>query len=155
MRVILPGSYDPVTVGHLEVIKRAARNEDEVFVVVFQNPNKKYRFSLEDRVAMLMLAAEEYDNVLVSYSDGFVVDYMREHNIQKIIKGYRTEADLPWEYEQAEYNRKHGGYETELVKCAPEYEHISSTAVRAALDRGEVPRDLLPEAVARYIENLK
>ncbi len=155
MRVILPGSYDPVTLGHLEVIKHAARTEDEVYVVIFQNPNKTYRFSLEDRVAMLMLATEELDNVLVSYSNGFVVDYMREHNIKKIIKGYRTEADLPWEYEQAEYNKKHGGYETELVKCAPELEHISSTAVREALDKGKIPRDLLPEAVARYIEKLK
>ncbi len=155
MRVILPGSYDPVTIGHLEVIKQAASRYGEVYVVVFQNPNKSYRFSLEDRVAMLMLAAEEYDNVLVSYSNGRVVDYMREHNIKRIIKGYRTEADLPWEYEQAEYNKKHGGYETELIKCTPEFEHISSTAVREALDKGELPTQLLPPAVARYIENLK
>ncbi len=155
MRVILPGSYDPVTVGHLEVIKHAARTEDEVYVVIFQNPNKTYRFSLEDRVAMLMLATEELDNVLVSYSNGLVVDYMREHNIKKIIKGYRTERDLPWEYEQAEYNKKHGGYETELIKCAPEFENISSTKVREALDCGVIPEDLLPESVARYIENLK
>lgn len=154
MKVILPGSYDPVTLGHLDIIKRAAEKYDEVFVVAFVNPNKKYRFTLEDRVAMLMLASEEFDNVLVSYSNGLVIDYMREHGIDKIIKGYRTEADLPWEYEQAEYNKKHGGYETELWKCREGFELISSTAAREALKNGEICDELLPEKVIKYIENL-
>ena len=154
MKVILPGSYDPVTLGHLDIIKRAAEKYDEVFVVAFINPNKKYRFSVEDRVAMLMLATEEFDNVLVSYSDGRVVDYMREHGIERIVKGYRTDADLPWEYEQAEYNKKHGGYETELVKCREGFEQISSTAARAALNSGKICDELLPEKVIKYITNL-
>ena len=110
MSVIMPGSYDPVTVGHLEMIKRVAEKEDEVYVVIFTNPNKEYTFSLEDRVAMLMLATEKLDNVFVSYSLGYVVDYMREHGIDRIVKGYRNEKDLAWEREQAEYNLKHGGY---------------------------------------------
>ncbi|MBO5316643.1 MAG: pantetheine-phosphate adenylyltransferase [Clostridia bacterium] len=152
MRVILPGSYDPVTLGHLDIIKRASEEFDEVFVVAFVNPKKKYRFSVEDRVAMLMLATEEFDNVLVSYSDGLVVDYMREHGIEKIVKGYRTEADLPWEREQAEYNLKHGGYETELWKCREGLEGISSTLVRESLSVGESCEELLPSAVADYIK---
>ena len=154
MSVILPGSYDPVTLGHLAVIERAAREYDEVYVVVFVNPNKNYRFSVEDRVRMLMLATDHLDNVLVSYSVGYVVDYMREHGIEKIIKGYRTEADLPWENMQAEYNKKHGGYDTELWKCDAEYEHISSTAVRDALDRGDDISDIVPEAVKKYIADI-
>lgn len=154
MSVILPGSYDPVTNGHLEIIKRAAREYDEVYVVIFVNPKKKYRFSLDDRMSMLMLATEGLDNVLVSYSGGLVIDYMRDHGIEKIIKGYRTEADLPWEHEQAEWNKAHGGYETELWKCESEYESISSTAVRTALDESESIEDLVPPAVAEYISNL-
>ena len=154
MSVILPGSYDPVTNGHLEIIKRAAREYDEVYVVIFVNPKKNYRFSLDDRMSMLMLATEGLDNVLVSYSGGLVIDYMRDHGIEKIIKGYRTEADLPWEHEQAEWNKAHGGYETELWKCESEYESISSTAVRAALDESESIEDLVPPAVAEYISNL-
>ena len=154
MKAILPGSYDPVTLGHQEIIKRAAEEFEEVYVVAFVNPNKKYKFSVDDRVAMLMLAAEEYDNVLVSYSDGLVIDYMREHDIDVIVKGYRTEADLPWEKEQAEYNKKHGGYDTELWKCDAEYEHISSTAVRDALDRGEDISDIVPTAVKKYIADI-
>ena len=154
MKVILPGSYDPITLGHLDIIKRAAEKYDEVFVVAFVNPNKKYRFSLEDRVAMMMLATEELDNVLVSYSDGLVVDYMRERGIKKIIKGYRTEKDLPWEREQAEYNMKFGGYETELVRCREGFEDISSTMAREAIEKGEGCERLLPESVINYIKTL-
>ena len=155
MSVILPGSYDPVTVGHLEVIRRAAEKFDEVYVVIFVNPKKEYMFSLDDRVRMLMLATDDLDNVLVSFSNGYVVDYMREHGIEKIIKGYRTEADLPWEREQAEWNLRHGGYETELWKCDSSLEGISSTRVREALSKGEPISSLVPLAVDEYICSLK
>ena len=151
MSVIMPGSYDPVTNGHLEMIKQVAKREDEVYVVIFTNPNKQYMFSLEDRVAMLMLATEELENVFVSYSLGYVVDYMRDHGIEKIVKGYRNEVDLVWEREQAEYNMKHGGYETELILCSDEYKEISSTLVRERLFGKESIDGLVPEAVKNYI----
>ena len=130
MSVIMPGSYDPVTVGHREMIRRVAEKEDEVYVVIFNNPNKEYTFSLEYRVAMLMLATEDLDNVIVSYSLGYVVDYMREHGIERIVKGYRNERDLEWERYQAEYNLAHGGYETELIRADEEYLNVSSSLVR-------------------------
>ena len=152
MSVIMPGSYDPVTVGHREMIKRVAEKEDEVYVVIFNNPNKKYTFSLDDRVAMLMLATEDMDNVIVSYSLGYVVDYMREHGIDRIVKGYRNDSDLEWENIQAEYNLTHGGYETELIKADEEYLHISSTLVRERLLRGESLDGLVPENVEKYIK---
>ncbi len=151
--VILPGSYDPVTLGHLEIIKRAASTFDEVYVVAFVNPEKIYTFSVEERVKMLILATEGLENVLVSYSDGRVVDYMREHGIEKIVKGYRNEADLEWERRQARYNFEHGGYETELWLASPEMKNISSTVAREALSRGDDPSELLPEAVFRYLKN--
>ena len=154
MSVIMPGSYDPVTLGHAEMIRRVAATEDEVYVVIFVNPNKEYTFSLEDRVAMLMLATEDLDNVIVSYSLGYVVDYMRDHGIDRIVKGYRTDADLEWEREQAEYNLKHGGYETELILCDEEYRHISSTLVRQRIKDGESLSDVLPPSVEKYLKNL-
>ena len=149
--VIIPGSYDPVTVGHLDIIRRAAERYEEVYAVVFTNPNKNYRFSVEDRARMLSLATEELPNVLVSYSNGLVIDYMVDHGIEKIIKGYRTEADLPWEREQAEWNLRHGGFDTELWKCREGLEEISSTRVRSALDSGESLDGLLPDSVKDYI----
>ena len=152
MSVILPGSYDPVTKGHLDIIRRAAEQYDEVYVVVFTNPKKNYMFSVEDRVRMLMIATDDLDNVMVSYSNGLVIDYMTDHEISKIIKGYRTEADLEWEREQAEWNWVHGKYETELWKCTDGLEGVSSTVAREAIKNGEA-LDMLPEKVAEYIKN--
>ena len=154
MSVILPGSYDPVTVGHLEVIRRAAAEYDEVYVVAFINEKKSYTFSLDDRVAMLQLATDEFDNVLVSYSLGRVVDYMREHGIEKIVKGYRNDADLEWERQQAEYNLHHGGFDTELIKCDPELEGVSSTLVRERLAAGESVEGIVPPPVLNYIKEI-
>ena len=154
MSVIMPGSYDPVTLGHIEMIRRVAEREDEVYVVIFTNPNKEYMFSLEDRVAMLMLATDDLDNVFVSYSLGYVVDYMREHDISKIVKGYRNDADLEWERYQADYNYKHGGYETELIPCDEKFKTISSTLVRERFSKGEDLEGLLDSKVIKYMKNL-
>ena len=154
MSVILPGSYDPVTKGHLEIIKRAAEKYDEVYVVAFSNPNKNYMFSVEDRVRMLMIATDDLDNVLVSYSNGLVIDYMTDHEISKIIKGYRNDQDLEWEKLQADWNWEHGRYETELWKCSDDLENVSSTAAREAITNGK-SLDMLPEKVAQYISEQK
>ena len=154
MSVILPGSYDPVTNGHLDIIRRAAKEYDEVYVVVFNNPKKSYTFTLDERVQMLMIATDDLENVLVSYSNGLVIDYMHDHEIEKIIKGYRNDSDLAWEQEQAEWNLKNGGYETELWKCRDGLENVSSTAAREAIKKGE-SLDMLPEGVREYIISRK
>ena len=154
MSVILPGSYDPVTKGHLDIIRRAAEKYNEVYVVVFTNPSKTYTFSVEDRVRMLMIATDDLDNVIVSYSNGLVIDYMTDHEIEKIIKGYRNDEDLKWEREQAEWNYKYGRYETELWKCSDGLEGVSSTVARDAIKNGK-PLDMLPDGVAEYIKGKK
>ncbi len=153
MSVILPGSYDPVTLGHLDVIRRASEKYDEVYVVIFVNPDKEYTFSLDDRMRMLMLATDELDNVLVSYSNGLVVDYMREHEIDKIVKGYRNERDLEYERPQAEFNLKFGGFETEYMHCSDGLEGISSTLARQRLAKGESLDGILPEPVIQYLKS--
>lgn len=155
MSVIVPGSYDPVTVGHLDIIKRAAEENDEVYAVIFVNPEKKYLFSLDDRVRMLILATDGIPNVLVSYSNGLVIDYMREHGINRIVKGYRNDTDLEYEKVQAEYNLRMGGYQTELKKCRKELQTVSSSEVRKRLLSGESVDTLLPKEVAEYIERMR
>ena len=152
--VILPGSYDPVTLGHLAVIREAAARYDEVYVVVFVNPDKKYTFSLDERVKMLMIATDEFENVLVSYSDGLVIDYMREHNIDKIFKGYRNAVDLEYEQKQAAWNLKMGGYETRLVEASAALSDVSSTLARERIRNGEDLSAILPQSVISYIKSL-
>ncbi len=151
MKAIVPGSYDPVTVGHLDIIRRAAEKYDEVFAVVFINPKKTYRFSVEEREKMLALAVKELGNVRVGSSDGLVIDYMKEHSIDLIVKGYRNETDLEYERVQAEWNKAHGGFDTELLKCSEEFARVSSTRVRAALDGVGSLQELLPRAVEDYL----
>ncbi len=148
--VILPGSYDPITLGHLEIIKKAAALYDEVYVVAFINPDKQYTFSLSERVQMMMLATDELDNVLVSYSSGLVVDYMRDHGIEKIVKGYRNGADLEYEKKQAEWNLANG-YETELWLCDEAYANISSTEARRRISEGGSLSGILPEKVIEFL----
>ena len=151
--VIVPGSYDPVTLGHIDVIRRAAEKYESVYAVVFINGDKKYRFSLEERVKMLILATEEFENVIVSYSLGYVVDYMREHNISKIVKGYRNETDLEYERVQADFNRERGGYETELLLSDAKYRSVSSTLARRIIEEGGDLYEILPSKVISFIEN--
>ena len=152
--VILPGSYDPVTLGHLDVIRRASEEYDEVYAVVFINPKKKYTFSTEERVSMLMLATDNLDNVMVSYSAGLVIDYMRDHDIELIIKGYRNSTDLEYEKKQAEWNLKMGGYETKLVESNAALTNVSSTVARERIKNGEDLSDILPESVIKYIKSV-
>ena len=150
--VLIPGSYDPVTVGHLDLIRRAAAEYREVYAVVFVNPKKTCLFSLSERMRMLTLAAEDLENVLVSESDGLVIDYMRDHGIDYILKGYRGEEDLRWEREQAAWNSAHGGYETILLPCAEGLRAVSSTEVRRRLAAGEDISGLVPEKVLPLLQ---
>ena len=155
MKVILPGSYDPITLGHLEIIKRAASEYPEVYVVIFINPDKKYFFSEAERLEMLRAATADIRGVTVDFSSGLVIDYMREKGIERIIKGYRNEIDLESERGQAEYNLSRGGYATELYKSSPDFENISSTRARERIISGGELFGILPEAVIRIIKKRK
>ena len=152
MKVILPGSYDPVTLGHLEIIKRAKELYGEVYAVVFNNPEKSYTFSPEERVNMLRLATENV-GVFVDYSDGLVIDYMKENGIEKIVKGYRNEKDLEYEREMAEWNKVNGGFETVLLESSEAFSGISSTLARERIKSGGELSGILPEKVIGFLGN--
>ena len=151
--VILPGSYDPITNGHLDIIRRASEKYEEVYVVAFINPDKNYTFSVDERVSMMMLATDDLDNVLVSFSSGLVIDYMRDHDIKRIIKGYRNETDLEYEKKMAEWNLLHGGYETIFEKSSIELSEISSTMARDMIKKGDDLSEILPKKVADFIKS--
>ena len=153
MKVILPGSYDPITLGHLDLIRRAAEIYSEVYVVAFINPEKSYTFTEEERRRMLALATEDIKGVRVDFSSGRVVDDMKSHGIERIVKGYRNQKDLDYEKVQAEYNRIHGGFETELLEASSELEGISSTLAREAIKSGRSLDGILPKRVIDFIES--
>lgn len=155
MKVILPGSYDPITLGHLEIIKKAAAEYSEAYAVIFINPEKEYMFSSEERLEMLRLATESLENVEVDFYSGRVVDYMKENGIGRIVKGYRNEKDLAYEQVQAEYNFSHGGYPTEFYKSSEELSSVSSTLAREKILNGENLDGILPSSVVKYILNKK
>lgn len=151
MKVLMPGSYDPCTVGHLAVIRAAAERFREVTVAVFINPKKEGLFSYAERVEFLRLATADLPRVTVAFSDGMVADFAKDGGYDLIVKGIRNEEDRRYETEMATYNLERGGVPTELMPARDGMCEVSSTAVREALARGEALRGLVPEAARAAI----
>ena len=151
MKVLMPGSYDPCTVGHLAVIEAAAELFGEVTAAVFINPNKEGLFSYAERVEFLRLATAHLEGVTVTFSDGMVADLARDGGFDRIVKGVRNERDRLYEAEMAAYNFDRGGVITELIPAADEMQEVSSTAVREALASGGDLLGLVPEAARAAI----
>ena len=151
--VCVPGSYDPVTLGHLSVIREAARTADVVYAAIFINPDKTYRFPLEARLEMLKLATKNLPNVKVVSDAGTVADFAKAHNVSYLLKGVRNEADFLYEREMADVNRSRG-VETLFLPALPELREVSSSEVRRRLDGGKSKGDLLPPAVEAYLESI-
>lgn len=153
--VLLPGSYDPPTLGHLSLIERAARQYGRVLAVAFVNPNKTYLFTPEERVQMLSRMTAQLENVRTDFSEGLVIDYAKKHGATLLIKGYRNEADLAYEQTQADWNLENGGIRTLLWPAEDGLAAVSSTAARAALSEGESTEGLLSDAVRDFVINKK
>ena len=149
--VLLPGSYDPPTRGHLSLIERASREYGRVLCVAFVNPEKKYAFSPAQRVEMLRRMTAHLANVSVDFSEGLVIDYAAAHGATLLIKGYRNEKDLAYEQLQADWNFKNGKIETLLWPAESGLEAVSSTAVREAMRTGADASGLLDGRVAAFI----
>ena len=161
---LLPGSYDPITTGHMDVIRRASALFDRVFVAVMTNDMrayvadakvKQYMFSMEERTEMARLACADFDNVEVISSSGRLIDLVDEVGADVIIKGVRNEADYAYEQKHALYNRAHNPKaETLYLPADPAYDHISSTLVRERIEAGQSIDDIVPAAVAEYVRRM-
>ncbi len=146
-RAVCPGSFDPVTNGHVDVITRAAALYDELVVAVLVNPGKAGLFSVDERMALLRDAVADVPNVTVDSFQGLLVDYCRSNDIPVIVKGLRAVSDFEYELQMAQMNRELAGIETLFVPTAPQVGHLSSSLVKQiATFGGDVSR-LVPAGV--------
>lgn len=151
-RVLITGSFDPITVGHLDIIERASKMFDTVYVVMFVNKDKKYMFTEEQRLAFIKKACEHLPNVIADSSSGMVIDYAVEHDISAIIRGIRGGGDIFYERDMAAFNFGNSGVETLILTSKKEYEGCSSTLVRGILKAGGDPEGLLPECILELVK---
>jgi pantetheine-phosphate adenylyltransferase len=150
-RAICPGSFDPVTCGHLDIIERASGIYDEVVVAVMINPAKQGLFPLDERIEMLREATVNYPNVTVDSFTGLLVDYCRERGIPVVVKGLRAVSDFDYELQMAQMNQSLAGVETLFMPTNPLYSFLSSSLVKqVALYGGDVSA-LVPQSVTRRL----
>lgn len=159
IRAIYPGSFDPVTLGHLDIIKRSAEKVDELIIGVLNNNTKSPLFSVEERVAMLGELVKDYPNVTVESFTGLSVEFVKKKNANVIIRGLRAISDFDYELQMAQTNRKlYANADTMFLTTSLEYAYLSSTTVKevAYFDgdiTGFVPASIIERVYSRVREN--
>jgi pantetheine-phosphate adenylyltransferase len=146
-RCVCPGSFDPVTNGHVDVIERASRLYDEVIVGVLMNAAKQGLFPVEERIDMLREVTADLGNVVVDSFHGLLVDYCREQGIPVVVKGLRAVSDFDYELQMSQMNNRLTGLETLFVATNPEYSFLSSSLVKEVATWGGDVSGLVPEPV--------
>ncbi|MCO1582453.1 pantetheine-phosphate adenylyltransferase [Crossiella sp. SN42] len=146
-RAVCPGSYDPATNGHLDIIERAAGQFDEVTVAVMINKSKRGLFTVEERMDMLSEATAHLTNVRIDIFHGLLVDYCKAHDIRAIVKGLRAVSDFDYELQMAQMNHQLSGVDTLFVSTNPLYSFLSSSLVKEVATYGGDVSHLLPPLV--------
>jgi pantetheine-phosphate adenylyltransferase len=146
-RCVCPGSFDPVTNGHLDVIERASGLYDQVTVAVLVNRAKTGLFDVEERMELLREVTAPFANVTVDSFQGLLVDYCRERDIPVVVKGLRAVSDFDYELQMSQMNNRLTGLETLFVATNPEYSFLSSSLVKEVARWGGDVTGLVPDAV--------
>jgi pantetheine-phosphate adenylyltransferase len=150
-KAVYPGSFDPITYGHLDIIKRALAIFDEVTVAVFNNPDKEQFFSFSERKSLIQLSLN-HANVKVDTFDGLLVDYAKAHRIQTVIRGLRAVSDFDYEFQLALTNRQLGHtIDTLFFMTDQNYSYLSSSLVRQVCRFGGDVSAFVPPAVEKEI----
>ena len=144
---IYPGSFDPVTLGHVDIIERAAGLFDTLYVGILVNRKKTPLFSLEQKVDILKDAVKHISNVAILTFAGLLADYCRTHDVDAVLRGVRSGADFEYELPMAQINQKLNPMtQTVFLAASPEYSYVSSSAVKELASFGGDYKDMLPEA---------
>lgn len=153
MKAIFSGSFDPITIGHLDIIERASKMFDTLYVGICVNSEKKSTFPLDDRRKMADKACEGLSNVKVVTVNGLLAEFTEANDISVIVRGLRDSSDLSYEMPMAVINRSLRNHpETIFVPTKPEHSHISSSYVKDMIKYGESVDTLLPESVIKFIK---
>lgn len=148
---VCPGSFDPVTLGHVDVFERAAAQFDELIVVVLTNPNKSGMFDVAERIAMIEESTTHLPNLTVESGSGLVVDFVTARGLTAIVKGLRTGTDFEYELQMAQMNKHIAGVDTFFVATTPRYSFVSSSLAKEVAGLGGDVSALLPDAVNRRL----
>ena len=148
---VCPGSFDPVTNGHLDVFARAAVLADEVVVAVMKNQSKSGMFTVEERLEILREVVAPHANIRVDTFDGLLVDYCRSHGIVAIVKGLRAVSDFDYELQMAQMNYRLAGVETLFISTNPAYRYLSSSLVKEVASYGGDISGLVPDTVLNRV----
>lgn len=150
---VFPGSFDPPTLGHLNIISRAAKLFDRVYVCAMVNAAKTPMFSPEERLAMLHAAVAEFDNVVAETHSGLLAEYAEKRGAHYLVKGVRNGTDFDLEYGLAQINKElDSELETVLLCAEPQYAHFSSTMARDMLRYHQPPERFLPQAAIPFLK---
>lgn len=150
---VYPGSFDLATNGHIDIIERAAKIFEKVYVAVIKNPGKNPKFSIQKRVKMLSCAISHLDNVIVESFEGLLVDYAKKKNAHLIIRGLRAVSDFDYEFQMALTNRKMApDIETIFLMTDYKYSYLSSSFVKQIADLGGDITELAPRAVTSELK---
>ncbi len=150
-RAVCPGSFDPITNGHLDIIERASELYDELIVAVLVNPEKAGMFDVDTRMAMIEESTAHLSGLTVDSFHGLLVDYCRDHGVEVIVKGLRVISDFEYEVQMAQMNRGLSGIETVFMPTGPEHGHLSSSLIKAVAHFGGDVAHLVPQPVLRAL----
>ena len=146
-RVVCPGSFDPITFGHLDIIERASKQFDEVLVTVFINRKKEGLFSIQERLDLIAANVAQFKNVIVESGEGLLVDYCKEKSVDVIVKGLRAVTDFDYELQMAQVHTQASGVETMFMATSPTHSFLSSSIVKELAYYGGDVSSMVPANV--------
>ena len=150
---IFAGSFDPITNGHLDIICRASKLFDELQIGVLYNPNKKGLFNFDERIELIKSCTNHLNNIKIVSFDGLLVNYCQKNEIETLVRGIRTGADIEYELQMAHMNRElNPNIETIILPTKTEYSFISSSLIKEVLTVGGDVKDLVPKVVLEQLE---